>query len=98
MSSELAALEELKGRCLAIAVAYLDTGVRMRPALECFTKHLGEAAKRPLLPQEIDELAEEISDLRGYLTEIQKKYPEVKRDFSPTIKVCDYLLSFEGPN
>ena len=92
MSSEISALEELKGRCLAISVEYLDTGIRMRPAIECFTKHLGEAVKRPLIPEEVQELAEEIMSLREYLKLIQKKYPEVTKDFKPTIEVCNWLL------
>jgi hypothetical protein len=95
MSSELAALEELKGRCLAIQVAYLDTGVRMGPAVVTLNKFLGEAVKRPLFPQETQELAEEILDIREYLKDVLKKYPEVKREFEPTIKVCDYLVSID---
>lgn len=95
MSSEISALEDLKGRCLFLDIEYPDTGVRMRPAILCITKHLGEAVKRPLLPDEVQELAEELSDLRGYLAEIQKKYPYVKKDFQPTINVCNWLLSLD---
>lgn len=93
MSSEIAALEELKGRCQFISIEYLDTGVRMRPAIECISKHLGEAVKRPLLPQEVQELSEELLDLREYLKLIREKYPEVRKEFDPTIKVCDWLLN-----
>lgn len=92
MSSELAALDELKGRCLAIQVAYLDTGVRMNPAIEKFTKYLGEASKRPLLQNELDDLTEEIGSLREYFRSMIKDYPEVKREFLPAIRVCDYLI------
>lgn len=92
MSQELAALEELKGRCQAIQIVWLDTGVRMQPAIEKFTKHINEAVKRPLLPQETQELAEEILDLRQYLLDVRKKYPEVRKEFDPTIKVCNWLV------
>ena len=92
MSSEIAALEELKGRCLAININYPDTGIRMRPAIECFTKHLGEAVKRPLKQHEVTEIAEEILDLRLYFQDIMNEYPEVKKDFLPAIKVCNYLV------
>lgn len=92
MSSEIAALEELKGRCLAISVAYLDTGVRMRPAIECIQKHLNDAVKGPIRPEAAQELAEEILNLREYLKLIKKHYPEVTKDFDPTIKVCDWLV------
>lgn len=92
MSSEIAALEELKGRCLAISVAYIDTGIRMRPAIECIQKHLNEVVKRPLREDETQELAEEILSLREYLKLIRKHYPEVKPEFDPTIKVCDWLV------
>lgn len=93
MSSELAALDELKGRCIFLKIQYPDTGVRMDPALDVIKKNLGEAAKRPLLPNEVQELAEEVLDLREYLKTIREKYPEVSRDFDPTIKVCNWLLS-----
>ena len=92
MSQEIAALEELKGRCLAISVAYLDTGIRMRPAIERITKHLNDAVRAPLRPEATQELAEELLNLREYLKLIRKHYPEVKPDFDPTIRVCDYLL------
>ena len=92
MSSELAALEELKGRCQSIKVCYLDTGVRMEPAIDTLQKFIEIAIKRPLISEEVDELGEEIASLRGYLMEILKKYPEVKRDFKPTIEVCDWLI------
>lgn len=92
MSQELAALEELKGRCLAIQVVWLDTGVRMQSAIQTFTKHINEAVKRPLLPQETQELAEEILDLRQYFVDVRKKCPEVRREFDPAIKVCNWLV------
>jgi hypothetical protein len=92
MSQELAALEELKGRCQAIQIVWLDTGVRMQPAIEKFTKHINEAVKRPLLPQETQELAEEILDLRQYFLDVRKKCPEVRREFDPAIKVCNWLV------
>jgi hypothetical protein len=92
MSSEIAALEELKGRCQAIQIVWLDTGVRMQSAIQTFTKHINEAVKRPLLPPETQELAEEILDLRQYLVDVRNKYPEVRREFDPTIKVCDWLV------
>jgi hypothetical protein len=93
MSSEIAALEELKGRCQAIQIVWLDTGVRMQSAIQTFTKHINEAVKRPLLPPETQELAEEILDLRQYLVDVRNKYPEVRREFDPTIKVCDWLVA-----
>lgn len=92
MSSELAALEELKARCLAIQVVWLDTGFRMQSAIQTFTKHINEAVKRPLLPQETQDLAEEILDLREYLKDVRNRYPEVRGEFDPTIKVCDWLI------
>jgi hypothetical protein len=93
MSSEIAALEELKGRCQAIQIVWLDSGVRMQSAIQTFTKHINEAVKRPLLPPETQELAEEILDLRQYLVDVRNKYPEVRREFDPTINVCDWLVA-----
>lgn len=98
MSSEISALEELKGRCLAISVAYLDTGIRMRPAIECITKHLNDAVRGPITHEAAQELSEEILNLREYLKIIQKHYPEVKREFEPTIKVCSYLVDPINPD
>ena len=91
-NSEISALEELKGRCLAINVCYLDTGVRMRPAIECITRHLNEVVKRPLQQKEIDELAEEIYDLREYFKYVMKESPETEKEIKPAIKVINYLI------
>ena len=93
MSQELSALDELKGRCTFLKVEYPDTTIRMDSALEVFTKILGRAVKRGLTKEEIDELGEEMYSLRDYLRLIRNKYPEVRKDFDPTIKVCDWLLS-----
>ena len=93
MSSELAALDELKGRCTFLKIEYPDTGIRMEPAIDLLNKVMGYAAKRPLTPQEVDELGEELYSLRAYLKDIQKHYPGVQKDFKPTIAVCDWLLS-----
>lgn len=51
-----------------------------------------EAVKRGLTAQEIDELAEEIANLRQYLTEVMNDYPETKGEFMPQIKAISYLL------
>lgn len=93
MSSEIAALDELKGRCTFLKVEYPDTTIRMDSALEVFVKMMGRAVKRGLTKEEIDELAEEMYSLRDYLRLVRNKYPEVRKDFDPTIKVCDWLLS-----
>jgi hypothetical protein len=93
MSSEIAALSELKGRCLAIKVVWLDTGYRMEVADQRLTKFLNDAVKRPLLPEEVQELGEEIMSIRSYLKEVRDKYPEVRGEFDPTIRVCDWLVA-----
>jgi hypothetical protein len=93
MSSEIAALNELKGRCLALKVVWLDTGYRMEVADQRLTKFLNDAVKRPLLPEEVQELGEEIMSIRSYLKEVRDKYPEVRGEFDPTIRVCDWLVA-----
>jgi len=92
MNHELACLDEIKGRCVAISVAYLDTGVRMRPAIEQIEHSMGLAVKGPLTEREINTLSDELYSLRDYLKEILAEYPEVKGEFEPTIKAIDYLL------
>jgi len=92
MSHELACLDEIKGRCLAISIAYIDTGVRMRPAIEQITRTMSQASKGPLTEKEVAEISGELYSLRDYLKEILAEYPEVKGEFEPTIKAIDYLL------
>lgn len=96
MSQELSALDELKGRCTFLKVEYPDTTIRMDSSLEVFAKMMGRAVKRGLTKEEIDELGEEMYSLRDYLSLIRNKYPEVRKDFDPTIKVCDWLLSSDS--
>jgi len=95
MSQELSALDEIKGRCTFIKVEYPDTAVRMEPTIDLINRLMGVAVKRGLTKQEVDELAEDLYSLREYLKEIQSKYPEVKKDFTPTIDVCNWLLSLD---
>lgn len=92
MRNELACLDEIKGRCTAISIAYLDTGVRMRPAIEQIEHTMGLAVKGPLTEKEVNDLGNELYSLRDYLKEILAEYPEVKGEFEPTIKAIDYLL------
>ena len=92
MSSELACLDEIKGRCLAIGINWPDTGVRVRPAIEQIDHFLNLAVKGEQTQRDISLLAEELYSLRDYLREILGEYPEVKPDFAPTIKAIDYLL------
>jgi len=92
LNRKLAALDELKGRLIAIEVVYIDTGVRVHNAVVAIDKAIQIAAKRPLASKEVNELAEELYSLRTYLMEIRKEYPEVKGEFDPTIGVINYLL------
>jgi len=95
MSSELAALDELKGRLMFLQVEYLDMGVRIRPALEVIEKSMQTAVKGPLTITQVDELAEEMSDLRKYLAWVKGDYPEVTKDVEPVINVISWLLASE---
>lgn len=92
MSSEIACLDEIYGRCWAINVNFPDTGPRMASARQTIGRLKNEAVKRTLTPQEVDELAEEITSLRSYLLEIMKDYPETRSEFEPQIKAINYLL------
>lgn len=92
MSAEIAVLDEIYGRCWAISVNFPDTGPRMASARTVIGRIKGEAVKRGLTSQEIDELAEEIANLRQYLSEIMSDYPETKGEFMPQIKAISYLL------
>lgn len=92
MSSEIAALDELKGRLTSIEVVYIDTGVRVHQAIVAIDKAIQTAVERLLTPAEVNELAEELYSLRQYLLEIRKEYPEVRGEFDPTIGVINYLL------
>lgn len=92
MSSELAVLDEIYGRCWAINVNFPDTGPRMTTAREVIGRIKNQAVKGGLTPQEIDELAEEIHNLREYLRFIVKEYPETKGEIEPQIKAISYLL------
>jgi hypothetical protein len=92
MSSELACLEEIRGRCIAINVNYPDTGVRIRPAVEQIEKSMGIAVKGTLTNAQVSELAEELYSLREYLKSIMAEHQEVKGEFEPTIRAISYLL------
>lgn len=92
MSQELAALDELKGRLTFLQVEYIDMGVRVRPALETINRLSQLAVKGPLTMPQVDELAEEISDLRAYLGWVKGDYPEVSKDVDPVINVINWLL------
>lgn len=92
MSSELACLDEIYGRCWAISVNFPDTGPRMASARTVIGRIKGESVKRGLTAQEIDELAEEIASLRLYLSQIVHDYPETKGELLPQIKAISYLL------
>lgn len=92
MSSELAVLDEIYGRCWAINVNFPDTGPRMAAAREVIGRIKNQAVKGGLSPQEIDELAEEIHNLRAYLAFIVKEHPETNGEIEPQIKAISYLL------
>jgi hypothetical protein len=92
MSSELACLDEIYGRCWAINVNFPDTGPRMASARQTIGRIKDIAVTRGLTEAEINELAEEITDLRGYLMYIVKEYPETSPEITPQIKAISYLL------
>jgi hypothetical protein len=92
MSGEIACLEEIYGRCWAINANYPDTGPRMASARQTIGRIKNIAVSRGLTESEINELAEEIQDLRGYLMYIVKEYPDTSPEITPQIKAISYLL------
>jgi hypothetical protein len=85
MSSEIAALEELKGRCQAIQIVWLDTGVRMQVRYPDFHQTYKRGSKTTVTASGDPELAEEILDLRQYLVDVRDKYPEVGVSSTPLL-------------
>lgn len=92
MSGEIACLDEIYGRCWAINVNFPDTGPRMSSARQTIGRIKDIAVTRGLTEAEINELAEEITDLRGYLMYIVKEHPETKSEIAPQINAISYLL------
>jgi hypothetical protein len=95
MSSEIAALDELKGRLTFIKVQYIDTVSRVQPAIECIMRMMHDASKGPLTPKQIDELSEELYDLRSYLLWLKSEYSETSKEVDPVINVINWLMSSE---
>jgi hypothetical protein len=95
MKQEISALDELKGRLTFLQIEYIDTGIRIRPALTCIQNTLNLASKGPLTMQQVDELGEELSNLRGYLVWLKEQYPVTTKDVDPVIAVIDWLLTGE---
>ena len=93
MSQEIAALDELKGRLDWIKVNWPDTHIPVDPTVDLLTTNLHRCMKRNLKEPEIQELSEDIQDLKEYLLVILRKYPEVRKDFIPTVNVINWLLS-----
>ena len=90
--SEIAILDEIYGRCWAINVNFPDTGPRMASARQTIGRIKDIAVTRGLTGSEIDELAEEIQDLRIYLMYIVNSHPETKSEIAPQISAISYLL------
>lgn len=92
MSSELAALDEVVGRTWAIQVNFPDTAPRMASARETLIPIKDKAVKSPLNQMEIDKLGEELSDLRNFLMEVMRDYPETRGEFLPAVNTINYLI------
>lgn len=90
--SEIACLEEIKGRCLTINVCFPDTGPRMRSAVEALNEALNLAVKGPMQRKSLDDLIEELYDLREYLKFVIIEAPETKSEIQPTIECINYLM------
>ena len=92
MSSEIEALSEIKGRCIAMKVKYVDTCGGVDPVIDLIDKFLQVFIKRPLTPQEAQELAESLYGLREYLKWLLKEYPEVT-EAKPLVENINWLLT-----
>lgn len=92
MSSEIACLDEIRGRCIAVRVNWPDTDPRMQSAVAEISEHLHTLSKRPLNEIELQALDEELTDLRGYLVYVTEQAPETKKEIDPLIKAINWMF------
>lgn len=76
-------------------IEYPDVTPRVQPAVEVIEYTRNEASKGPISMEMVDNLTEEISDLRNYLMWVVSEYPETKKDILPVSLVIEWLLSVD---
>ena len=92
MSSEIACLDEIRGRCTAVRVNWPDTEPRMQSAVAEISEHLHTLSKRPLNEIELRALDEELTELKSYLEYVTQEAPETKKEIDPLIKAINWLF------
>ena len=92
MSSEIACLEEIRGRCMAVRINWPDTEPLMQSAYAEISEHLHTLSKRPLTDIELNALIEELTNLKNYIEFVLKQAPETSGEIKPLLAAIDWIF------
>lgn len=95
-SAVLAALDEVKGRCILVKINYPDTCAGLDPAIDKITVFMRKAMKGTFSVEHEQELAETLYSTREYCKWLVKNYPETKRECEPLANLINKLVTTEG--
>lgn len=95
-SAVIAALDEVKGRCIAVKINFPDTCVAMDAAIDKITVFVRKAMKGTFTVEHEQDLAETLYSTREYCKWLLKEYPETRRECKPLVNLIDKLVTLEG--
>jgi hypothetical protein len=95
-SAVLAALDEVKGRCITIRTLYPDTCAGLDPAIDKITVYLRKATKGTFSVYHEQDLAETLYAVREYCKWLIKEYPVIKPECAPLANLINKLVTTEG--
>lgn len=95
-SAVIAALDEVRGRCVAVKIKFPDTCAGLDPAIDRIGVFLRKASRGTFTVENEQELAETLYSVREYCKWLIKEYPETKRECKPLAKLIHKLVTLEG--
>jgi hypothetical protein len=95
-SAVIAALDEVRGRCVTVKIHWPDTCPGLDPAIDKITVFLNKAMKGTFTVENEQDLAETLYSVREYCKWLIKEYPETKRECKPLAKLINKLVTLEG--
>ena len=97
MSSKvIAALDEVRGRCVGLKVNFPDTCAGVDPAIDKIQVFIRKATKGVFTLEHEQDLADTLYGVKTYCDWLIKEYPETRGDCIPLMKTIDYLIMVES--
>lgn len=95
-SAIIAALDEVRGRCITLKVQFPDTCAGVEPAIDKLDVFLRKATKGTFSVYHEQDLAETLWGVKTYCDWLQKEYPEANAETKPLANLINRLVTTQG--